>query len=915
MMGEKSNRELYNEYVAMAPKLLAKISRLLISYRSTGVPIPKGIRNIFEFSWEELITHPTLPATAAILGLEISLGPPPSPLLLMDTTSMSTPVRKKMQTLPPPRKLLPASAPAKLRTSHHPGAPTSELSLDTLHQFQRRSVHLLTELLSLKMKAMLESMSGSNPVDVTRRFMEASQLLHVNAKEMAFHRLISVVRRSGYDVRQLWKESFTSFSVMGVNSPYQLIYEPGSGCLSFSLSTGKDAKKKSVKSKYLEEITTSSPHRGQNSPDIMESSDPCPEAREKLQAMCRHIESERASWKGRNLSYPMILRNYRAKMPTQPMVTPKGGDTQSMSSHHRPSGVAQSPAPTSHPPSAHAHQAYFSQNSQEQKLSKKALKFHYTLYDGSSFVYYPSGNIAMCQIPTCCKGRAITWLFNDSPHLFLALFTAEGQGCVHYNLAHYNLKTRCPFVLVWDEEGGTTNDLKGYVVHKWSWTAKTETLLSLEYKVNEQMKLTVLGQDSISVTFTCWQETVTLSVSATNCPHGVPHEKKVAHRVSSMDDKGSRASRALLIKKRFQKTVAQFMNCVLLSAGLFTIEYPVQAEVVPSRRRVKSRAPSEHSSKLGQYHREVPVVRGQPSQPSFSLEEALNEDLESAPGSPVARKAVAQSKILVKPRPKVAEAPSPAPWAASPSDCPLLLRRRLRREDTRGGCRCVGKPPQVSDVELEAFLAAARDPNQVLVFGIFSGQNRRGTAQLHWLLDTLYSQRQQGRGSPCIQSWRDPFRLLCYDLDGPLQADPPLMIQKYSVVQGMVLMFASGKLLFGGSTLNGYGVSRQNLLKQIFQTRQDCKMGNFLPEDYKFNMLVSNAVPEDPETAKRAQSDDTQGSLSSLALEKEYLAATEKVKPSPPPPLPPEEEPSPVNKTEKKTSKKSPASQKQPPKK
>lgn len=47
-------------------------------------------------------------------------------------------------------------------------------------------------------------------------------------------------------------------------------------------------------------------------------------------------------------------------------------------------------------------------------------------------------------------------------------------------------------------------------------------------------------------------------------------------------------------------------------------------------------------------------------------------------------------------------------------------------------------------------------------------------------------------------------------------------------------MFAGGKLLFGGCVLNGYGFSRQNLLKQIFQARQDCKMGYFLPENYKF---------------------------------------------------------------------------------
>lgn len=41
----------------------------------------------------------------------------------------------------------------------------------------------------------------------------------------------------------------------------------------------------------------------------------------------------------------------------------------------------------------------------------------------------------------------------------------------------------CPYVLVLDEEGGATYDYKGYIVHKWNWTSKTETLLSLQYKV------------------------------------------------------------------------------------------------------------------------------------------------------------------------------------------------------------------------------------------------------------------------------------------------------------------------------------------------------------------------------------------------------------------------------------------------
>lgn len=94
---------------------------------------------------------------------------------------------------------------------------------------------------------------------------------------------------------------------------------------------------------------------------------------------------------------------------------------------------------------------------------------------------------------------------------------------------------------------------------------------------------------------------------------------------------------------------------------------------------------------------------------------------------------------------------SPTRWATSPSDCPLLLRKLICKEDIQAGCKCTMKAPLVSDVELEYFLSAPRDPSQVLVVGIVSGQHPASTAELEWLLDTLYSHRQQGRASPCIQ--------------------------------------------------------------------------------------------------------------------------------------------------------------------
>ncbi|XP_058293293.1 uncharacterized protein C3orf20 homolog isoform X4 [Hylobates moloch] len=804
----------------------------------------------------------------------------------------------------PPRPVLLATTGAAKCSAPSPTmARQVRAHQETLNRFQQQSIHLLTELLRLKMKAMVESMSvDANPLDITRRFVEASQLLHLNAKEMAFNCLIGTAGRSGYSSGQLWKESSANMSAMGVNSPCQLIYHSSTDCLSFSLSTGKEAKKKIGKSRTIEDVSMLPPHRGVGTPaNSLEFSDPCPEAREKLQELCRHIEAERATWKGRNISYPMILRNYKAKMPSHLILAHKG-DSQTPGLHYPPTAGAQTLTPTPHPSSANHH---FSRHCQEGKAPKKAFKFHYTFYDGSSFVYYPSGNIAICQIPTCCRGRTITCLFNDIPGFsLLALFNAEGQGCVHYNL-----KTSCPYVLILDEEGGTTNDQQGYVVHKWSWTSRTETLLSLEYKVNEEMKLKVLGQDSITVTFTSLNETVTLTVSANSCPHGMAYDKRLNHRISNMDDKVYKMSRALAeIKKRFQKTVTQFISSILLAAGLFTIEYPTKKEEEEFVRfKMRSGTHPERLRKLSLCSGEI-LLRSQSGQLESSITETLKDKPESAPVSPVRKKTTKiYTKAKVTSRGKAREGRSPTRWAASPSDCPLVLRKLMLKEDARAGCKCLVKAPLVSDVELEHFLLAPRDPSQVLVFGIISSQNYTSTGQLQWLLNTLYNHQQRGRGSPCIQCRYDSYRLLQYDLDSPLQEDPPLMVKKNSVVQGMILMFAGGKLIFGGRVLNGYGLSKQNLLKQIFRSQQDCKMGYFLPDDYKFSVPNSVLSLEDSESVKKAESEDIQGSSSSLALEdymeKELSLEAEKARE-------PEVELRPLRRDNKKTSWKKQASKK-----
>lgn len=160
----KSNRELYLQYAAMAPKLLAQVSKLLVRCRKEGIAVPKGIRNIFEFTWEELITDPTVPAPSNILGLEVSLGAPT--MVHVEPISVSVTTRKKPPPPPPPpQRALPPILPAVIGAAKHSISSPSPVPLrptiqETLDKFQQQSIRVLTELLTLKMKVMEESACG-----------------------------------------------------------------------------------------------------------------------------------------------------------------------------------------------------------------------------------------------------------------------------------------------------------------------------------------------------------------------------------------------------------------------------------------------------------------------------------------------------------------------------------------------------------------------------------------------------------------------------------------------------------------------------------------------------------------------------------------------------------------------------------
>lgn len=85
---------------------------------------------------------------------------------------------------------------------------------------------------------------------------------------------------------------------------------------------------------------------------------------------------------------------------------------------------------------------------------------------------------------------------------------------------------------------------------------------------------------------------------------------QVTHKISSLDDKMAKMSRALAeIKRRFQKTVSQFMNSVLLAAGKETerwvTDYHMASQVL-SHLQVISK---DNSTGSGAWQGEFPIGR------------------------------------------------------------------------------------------------------------------------------------------------------------------------------------------------------------------------------------------------------------------------------------------------------------------
>ncbi|XP_030587108.1 uncharacterized protein C3orf20 isoform X2 [Archocentrus centrarchus] len=152
----------------------------------------------------------------------------------------------------------------------------------------------------------------------------------------------------------------------------------------------------------------------------------------------------------------------------------------------------------------------------QQDLAQR--KLHYRSNDGSSFIYYPSGCMAVCQSHSGLScGGFYTNVFSDNKcPIILATITAFGHGAVTHPLSS-------AITALWDQDGGFICDIYGNKSKAWSW--KTHHRKKIAIQISDHVSVSLFSGTSAALTFRCENQSVQLplsSLSNLNQPKEIP---------------------------------------------------------------------------------------------------------------------------------------------------------------------------------------------------------------------------------------------------------------------------------------------------------------------------------------------------------------------------------------------------------
>ncbi|XP_035257384.1 uncharacterized protein C3orf20-like isoform X3 [Anguilla anguilla] len=547
----------------------------------------------------------------------------------------------------------------------------------------------------------------------------------------------------------------------------------------------------------------------------------CRWAVERLRLAQIPIKEQEAELAERGFTHPLLLRHY-------------GDGKRDCAGGRRRGGVA-CPFPSRRGPSV-------PEPRQEEPAPQK---LHYRINDGTSFLYYPSGHVAVCQSHSGLPcGGFYTIVFGDAPKgSVLATFTPFGHATITHPISGT--------VTVWDQRGGVAYDPSGAVTREWTWSPDARQNKPIAVEVTEMISVRAWSVTSAFLRFRADQERIQLPVSS--LPSAAPptnleevRSSGAALEPSAEEAEPGRRGRADQDLRRLRRTVRNILEDWL--------EHYRQATGIgrPAALKAKDRpARSAHGKRKGQSAAPpalglVELEEAGPVQPpGDSAEQPATARMESPARRQdkeqllhVAETGVLRvhSNVRLDPVAFLRGPETGRPAAVPPSPCPVVTRAALQgQEGQQQQCRCSNRrTPLLTDLEYDAFVGGQPSrAEQVLVVCVTPVAPPTGDA-----LDLLYRAKNKNRSMPCTQCHLDSFRLVRYELptaDSPSATHNALLQQRNNVAPGMFLMYAGGRLLFADHIFNGYSCSARDLHKQIAKTREAHRRGLSLPSDFRFS--------------------------------------------------------------------------------
>ncbi|XP_019737329.1 uncharacterized protein C3orf20 isoform X2 [Hippocampus comes] len=438
-------------------------------------------------------------------------------------------------------------------------------------------------------------------------------------------------------------------------------------------------------------------------------------------------------------------------------------------------------------------------------------KLHCRVANESSFIYYPSGNMAVCHSHSGLpSGGFCTNVFTDShAPVILATVTACGRGSASHPVSS-------AVTALWDQHGGFLCDREGNLKKEWCWKTDREQE-KIVVKLAKGISLRLLSGTTALLCFKCEDNKVQLPLSVAPCSAKEAEADQTfpeasAGTLSARWKKGCHAMGELSkLRKKVRDILTAWLDYYRTATGLKRGEKkPKVAKGKHKKRALSAKKALERAhGKLAKAKEKVPEKLEQPAKktpreaPTKTRVPAKNTKEHSMLQiGPLRILGNIKQELVVLPdysASRLSSLPrfpvrSGLPPSVPLTVCPLLLRaallRQLKGQAPKRCCCSTALMPVLLDVEYDAFITGQPQHSQQILVVVVTLPVKPGATPEQDAIQQLYRRSNRKRTMPCAQCQMDSFRLVRYEVStGALgcPVDNILLQHRHNVAAGMIL--------------------------------------------------------------------------------------------------------------------------------